>query len=577
MPVINKSDKNYHRFYKDLGITFDTTEGENVKADACPFCSGTKFAFNNRTGTYQCLSVNKCGEKGNAYTFLRWFHQECLDATTDEQYRALKAKRGLPLQTLKRHKIAWCEELGCYLVPFVNEKGEAVNLLRYWPETGKRYLLSELPAQIFGRDQFSSDSSRPVFLLEGHWDYLALDHHLRVNRSRDRYDLLAVPGANIFKDFWGKNLKGRTVRVCFDNDKAGRDGQQRIVKIIREQKIDCQLLLLNWPDSYPEKCDIGDLVKEGENIVRWTQKNCHKISASASTIKFVRGDQIPDKKSEWLWKKRIPLNDFVSLAGWRGDGKSTIAYDIAARATAGLPMPNETTALDPMGVMILTSEVDASKVRDIVRLHGGDLTRLWVHDIASTDDPVDVLENIPGFEQQIRELGIRVIIIDALNSFITGEINTDSKARRNVSGPLAAIARRTGCCIIGIRNWNNMSGVDAAHRALGATSLSDVSRCAMNTKCLEPLEKGGPKRFRLEWERVSDANPNDHQPLPYAMKDLSTGDADSHHRVIVWGKPSEEREKEFEKAFPKKVAKKAGKKSERTHTLIKKKIAGKKR
>ena len=56
----------------------------------------------------------------------------------------------------------------------------------------------------------------------------------------------------------------------------------------------------------------------------------------------------------------------------------------------------------------------------------------------------------------------------------------------------------------------------------------------MNTQEV-PLKKGEPRKFQLEFEKVSDAPKP--RPLSYTIKDLSAGDESrSHWRQIIWGK-----------------------------------------
>jgi hypothetical protein len=149
------------------------------------------------------------------------------------------------------------------------------------------------------------------------------------------------------------------------------------------------------------------------------------------------------------------------------------------------------------------------------------------------------MSSLDELEAEINPLGVRLIIIDAINSFACGNISTDSNARRSLSGPLQALARRTGCCIIGIRNWGRADGGTASQKALGATSLSDVARCVLNTDLLDPIDpsdKTEPPRFVLQFEKVSDAVKP--EAIPFSVEDLSEGCSEkSHYRRIVWGKP----------------------------------------
>jgi hypothetical protein len=530
----------FRRLFELFGVSFSNNGTPEAHAEECPFCGKAKFYLNPATGQYKCHSENTCGASGNAYTFIRWVHETCLAGTTDDHYRGLKDKRGLPLQTLKRHGLAWNGAICCWLIPFKSERGEVLNLTRYYPESGKKLSLPGLALRLYGLDQLAPqpDPVRTLFVCEGPFDAIALDHHLREKKTRTRYDILAVPSATVFSADWLKYLTGRTVRLCLDNDKAGRDGQERIVNLAREHKTDCKFLALAWPEVYPEKCDIGDLVREGENVAEFTRKHCRKVTAGERRILFVQGDAIPEERVEWMWEGHIPFGTFVSLSGYMGTQKSGVARDLAARVTAGKPMPNSTKAVPPSDVLYFTSEDSASRVRDLVRIHGGDLGRLHVHDIAAGTELIDLLECFDEVEAEINARKARLVVLDALNSFVGGDISTDAKARRTLSGRLQALARRTGACVIGIRNWGRMEGGSASQKALGAVSLSDVARCVMNTLELprqDPQDKEGPRRFHLEFEKVSDAPKP--EALPYRVEDHSTGEADSHVRRIVWEDP----------------------------------------
>lgn len=524
--------KNILPLYELFGVRFPSVNGnQNVRAEECPFCGGDRFYVNMETGQYVCHQANNCGEKGNAYTFIRWVHATALEQTTDTHYRLLKDKRGWPLQTLKRHGFAWHDLLGCWLLPSKSSNGEVLNLLRYDPESGKKLALPVLLLTLYGLDMLSEEK-RTLFLCEGAFDAIALDEHMTSNKARKRYDILAVPSANVFKEKWLEHFQGRTVRLVFDNDEAGRKGQERITNLCREHKTDCKLYALHWPDDTPEGCkDVDDLVKGGVNVVDFTREHCVKVGERERRLLFVQGDAIPEEKTEWLWDRHVPFGSFVSLSGEQGTGKSTVSRDIAARCTAGLPMPGCTQGIEPFNVLLFTSEDGASRVRDIVALHDGDINRLYVHDILTGPDPINVLACLDELEAEINAGQARLVIIDAINSFVDADISTDSRARRTLVAPLHALARRTGACIIGIRNFGRTVLGSASQKALGAVSLSHMARCVLNTR--EIVSDKVPYQYLLEFEKVSDAPKP--KAIGYNVLDESGGNKDrSHLRRIVW-------------------------------------------
>jgi hypothetical protein len=529
----------FQSLFETFGVEFAARSGADVRALECPWCGGAKFYVNTTTGQYKCHNENSCGEQGNAFTFIRWLYREILDRTTDAHYQQLKAKRALPLQTLKHYGLAWDEGQGCWLVPYMSPAGEVMNLLRYWPGDGRKWVLPGMGQYLFGVDQLSDDPARTLFLCESAFDTMALHHHFCTHKSRGRYDLLAVPGALIFFPPWLDFLKDRDVRLCFDNDKAGREGQDKVVKLVREHKTPCKLSALDWPAGRPEGYDIADAVRDGEHLAEFTRRHCKRVGGGTKELHFVRGDEIVAGKSEWFWKLRIPFGTLTSFSGDMGTMKSTIACDLAARATAGLTMPlcENDEPLPPFPVLVFTSEDSAEQVRDLVALYGGDLKRLFVHDVAATDEPLDLLNFLEEMEDRINILGARLVVIDALNSFVGGDISSDAKARRTLSGKLHALARRTGACILGLRNWGRQDTGKASNNALGAVSLGHVARCTINTRRLKrsnPKDPKEPPQFRLEFEKVSGCAPP--KPIRYMVQDCSTCDADAHLRKILWGK-----------------------------------------
>ncbi len=217
------------------------------------------------------------------------------------------------------------------------------------------------------------DVTRKLLVCEGPWDAITADHHLRDRKVRQRYDVLAVPGAGVFKESWCEHFRNRSIRFVYDNDEAGRKGQERAAKILKPFAAD--ISVLKWPEELKltQGYDVSDLIRDGECLADFTNKHCVKVGAGTNRIVFVRGDAIAEEKVEWLWDGHIQFGTFVSCSGLMGTHKSGLIRDLVARGTAGLPMPNCSRGLSPFDVMYLTSEDGASQVRDLVRLAGGNL------------------------------------------------------------------------------------------------------------------------------------------------------------------------------------------------------------
>jgi hypothetical protein len=104
----------------------------------------------------------------------------------------------------------------------------------------------------------------------------------------------------------------------------------------------------------------------------------------------------------------------------------------------------------------------------------------------------------------------------------SANISTDMLARHNVTNKLHQFAQRENICLIGLRNEN------AEGRALGPQSMADLARCIV--RAVELKSYNDRRYFRLIFERISDAAPKTHPPIPYSVEDLG-GSA----RRILWG------------------------------------------
>jgi hypothetical protein len=137
---------------------------------------------------------------------------------------------------------------------------------------------------------------------------------------------------------------------------------------------------------------------------------------------------------------------------------------------------------------------------------------------------LNILENLDELRQKIREHGVRLVVIDGQNSVVGApNISTDMLARHNVTNKLHQFAQAEDICLVGIRNE------DREGRAYGPASMSDLGRAILRATELEPL--AGERYFQLTFERISDAAPKTHPPIPYSVQDLG-----GPSRRILWGK-----------------------------------------
>lgn len=179
----------------------------------------------------------------------------------------------------------------------------------------------------------------------------------------------------------------------------------------------------------------------------------------------------------WLWQDRIPRGEVTLVAGEGGAGKGLLCIDLAARVSAGLPMPFGTGAAEPAAVVMVTPEDDLSEtVAWRLRAAGAALGN--VHDLTLTETgapfalSADATHDgsIAQLRALVDETAARLVIIDPLMATVAyGSISTNIGARR-IMGPLQRLAKETGCSVV-MTHHTVKSGAIA-----GSKGLLDAAR-----------------------------------------------------------------------------------------------------
>jgi putative DNA primase/helicase len=178
---------------------------------------------------------------------------------------------------------------------------------------------------------------------------------------------------------------------------------------------------------------------------------------AADQLRTVRLCDVSPGLVQWLWPGRIPLGQLTLLSGGSGLGKSFLTLDLAARASRGLPFPDQVETSQPAGKVILFSadgaagnasqvlrprldeaDADASQIIavDGVRFADeagqGDVTRGFSleADLAAL---TDLLASHPD---------TLLVVIDPISAFSSNSANcaADSKKRAELGSTLARLA-----------------------------------------------------------------------------------------------------------------------------------------
>lgn len=198
------------------------------------------------------------------------------------------------------------------------------------------------------------------------------------------------------------------------------------------------------------------------------------------TVHTVCLADVESKPISWLWKGRIARGKVTLLAGDPGLGKSTLAWDIAARVSRGASWP-DSSETSPAARVLISSAEDAldDTVRPRLEAAGAKLENIHAIDSVATRSGVRTLDlngDMRALEQRVERLGdVKLLVIDPLTAFLG---NTDSHKNadvRAVLAPLGALAEKYSVAVLAVTHLNKGQS-DAIYRVLGSVGFVAAAR-----------------------------------------------------------------------------------------------------
>ncbi len=281
-----------------------------------------------------------------------------------------------------------------------------------------------------------------------------------------------------------KVLSGRRVALWPDKDQPGRMLMRRIYEKLRPVALELRAI---YPSSLPPKGDAFDFVQAGgtkEDLARELQLNPRHILVDKS-LSIVNLEDVETKELEWIWPGYLPQGMLVMLEGQKGVGKSWLTLQLAAMISVG----NVSVAGTPQGtkgagkVMLLCHEDPIDEII-VPRLNamGANLQNIRILqstlDLESGEEQwFDLKEDVQALEDELNADDYQLLIIDPINNYINTSIDSyrDSHMRAVLS-PLAAMAQRTGVCIMGIRHFKKSKEGGMLDWGVGSIAYGAVAR-----------------------------------------------------------------------------------------------------
>jgi putative DNA primase/helicase len=142
---------------------------------------------------------------------------------------------------------------------------------------------------------------------------------------------------------------------------------------------------------------------------------------------------VEPEEVEWLWPSRLALGKLALVDGDPGLGKSAVTLDLTARVSVGKVFPDGAEC-EAGGVVLLSAE---DGLRDTIRPRldaaGADVSRILalatVPDENGHDRLLSIPEDIPLIEKGMKRVGARLLVVDPLMAFLSGETNSHRAPR----------------------------------------------------------------------------------------------------------------------------------------------------
>lgn len=283
------------------------------------------------------------------------------------------------------------------------------------------------------------------------------------------------------------------VVILADNDDPG---QKHAVQVARSWwgKAEAVKLLLALP-GVPDKGDVSDyltmhskgalieLVKTTPALTLEELERLESKREKPDDVVIIRLTDVKPEPVTWLWPGRIPMGKVTLLDGDPGLGKSTLAFDIAARASTGSAMPDGSQT-QPGGAVILTLEDGlADTVVPRLKVAGADLNKIVaLQGVKSADGRVRIptVEDIAALTSACQQIAAKIVIIDPLMAYLPTQRNSwrDQDVRQALA-PLAKMAEEIGVAVLVIRHLNKSGGSQSIYRGGGSIGIIGAARSAL--------------------------------------------------------------------------------------------------
>ncbi len=241
----------------------------------------------------------------------------------------------------------------------------------------------------------------------------------------------------------------------------------------------------------------------------------------------------------WAWmdafEGRIPTGSLSVAAGREGTGKSTFGIWMTAQITRGT-LPGHLFGTPRRVLYVAVEDSWEHTLAPRLAAAGADLTMVGRFDVVIEDDE-QVTLCLPHdnrlLELAILEHDVALVVMDPLMSLISEKIDTHmTRSVRQALDPLARLADRTSCLLLGIAHFNKGASSDPSSLITGSGAFKDVPRSVFGFVRDTDSEDG----VRVMTQTKNSLGRDDLPSLAYVIEDAvgDTTDGPAHVGRLCW-------------------------------------------
>lgn len=255
-------------------------------------------------------------------------------------------------------------------------------------------------------------------------------------------------------------------------------------------------------------------------------------SGDGGSAELICGDSVALEPTRWLWHGFLPLGMLTVFGGAPGAGKTTLALDIAARATSGAPWPDGTRNTDCGDAVFWSGEDVPSVLVGRLIACGGNKSRFHILAGDGRGGAIDWQRDERRIEAALANLERpRLLIIDPASQIMTGDMHRANEVRMSLA-PLVRLAQRFDLAALAVTHFGKSTqGKEPTERLLGSGAYGAMARVvAVATKNAAAM---GTPHDRLFARSKSNIGPDD-GGFQYALERIQIAPGIDGQRV-KWG------------------------------------------